>query len=80
MDMRAAGATFNADAQDVEFVLPDPYPSTRWQLVFDTSDGQDDHGAALDAGATIKAMGRSMVLLRGDRTASDGHDTPGESV
>ena len=63
---------FNSDAQDVEFSLPDPYPGTRWQLVFDTSDGSDDQGVLLDAGATIKAKGRSMVLLRG-------HDTPGGS-
>ena len=70
---------FNADARDIEFVLPDPYPGTQWRLVFDTRDGDDGDVRVLGAGATIKAMGRSVVLLRGDRRTSDGHVTSGET-
>ena len=54
---------FNADAEDVEFVLPPDEYAPAWEIVVDTA-GAGADSVARPAGAIQTVAGRSLVVLR----------------
>ncbi len=54
---------FNADAHDVEFILPPDEYAPAWEIVVDTA-GEGADSIAHPAGATQPVAGRSLVVLR----------------
>jgi glycogen operon protein len=56
----------NAEPGAVPFVVPDPHPGLRWEVVVDTAEeGTPAKPRLLDAGAVLTLTGRSLALLRG---------------
>ncbi|HZH02866.1 MAG TPA: glycogen debranching protein GlgX [Myxococcaceae bacterium] len=53
----------NAHHEPVNFRLPEPPPSSRWALEFDTRDGQFSTSPQ-DAGKNYELIGRSLAVLR----------------
>jgi glycogen operon protein len=55
----------NAEPDVVPFVLPDPHPGLRWELVLDTTDERaPNKSLVLDPGAVFSLTGRSLAFLR----------------
>ena len=55
----------NAQPTPVDFVLPDPHPGRRWELVLDTADETPSpKPPVLDPGAVFSLAGRATALLR----------------
>jgi glycogen operon protein len=58
----------NAEPDAVPFVLPDPAPALRWDVVVDTAEeGAPAKRRRADAGALLTLAGRSLAFLRGVR-------------
>jgi glycogen operon protein len=63
----------NAQPNPVDFVLPDPHPGRRWELVVDTADETPPaKSALLDPGALVVLAGRAIVLLRACDITAEG--------
>jgi len=55
---------FNADADDIPFVLPRAQPGVQWELVFDTANPALAEGAGvLPGGEAVLLDGRSMMVM-----------------
>ena len=55
----------NADADDVDFVLPDAKWGAKWRCVLDTETGEVSSPEApeIEAGGKVRMIGRSLMLL-----------------
>jgi isoamylase len=54
---------FNAHHEPLEYALPPAKYSRQWKKLLDTSDGVEASEEVYDAGSTVTAQGRSVVLL-----------------
>jgi glycogen operon protein len=58
----------NAEPDAVAFVLPDPHPGARWEVLVDTSEVASAPGSTrFEVGARVSVPGRSLWLLKGMR-------------
>src|SRR5206468_1317631 len=55
---------FNADADAIEFTLPDAAFGEQWEIVIDTENPTPVEADFVPAGGVIKVGGRSVVVLR----------------
>jgi glycogen operon protein len=56
---------FNAGAEKVQFVLPDAHPGKSWELLVDTTAGEETaEPRRFDVGSKLELLERSMMLLR----------------
>jgi isoamylase len=63
----------NAEPGAVPFVLPDPHPGLRWEVVLDTTEEPaPTKSCVLDPAAVFPLTGRSLAFLRACETPSHG--------
>jgi glycogen operon protein len=63
----------NADPDPVAFVLPDPHPGLRWDVVLNTADDAAPmKSSVLDPAAVLTLCGRSLAFLRACETLEPG--------
>jgi glycogen operon protein len=67
----------NADPAPVPFVLPDPHPGHRWEVVLDTADDAAPvKSSVLDPAAVLTLCGRSLAFLRACERLEHGPGAP----
>jgi glycogen operon protein len=70
----------NAQPDAAAFVLPDPHPGLRWELLVDTAEeGGTAKPVVFEPGAVLTLTGRSLALLRAYETP-EGHEAASSVV